>query len=209
MRLLLSLALALPVVPILEPCTRAQSELDALMKRVIARRDDNWKKLLVLLSQLHVRRGPYAFVGRETLDGRHVLRIEYYPTKLFSDDPSAAGRRPGGAHRDRDRRFGDAVDRLMNKTPLVTLWVDPDSSQIVKYTFDNVGLDFLPGSWLVDVDSLRASMTMSQPFPDVWLPASLDMQAALQLAIGTFDVTYRVDYRNYRQAETSGRLIQP
>jgi hypothetical protein len=35
------------------------------------------------------------------------------------------------------------------------------------------------------------------------------MQAALQLAIGTFDVTYRVDYRNYRQAETSGRLIQP
>ena len=33
----------------------------------------------------------------------------------------------------------------MNKTALVTLWVDPAEHQIVKYTFDNVWLDFLPG----------------------------------------------------------------
>ena len=40
----------------------------------------------------------------------------------------------------------------MNKTALVTLWVDPSNHQIVKYTFDNVWLDFLPGAWLVRVD---------------------------------------------------------
>jgi hypothetical protein len=153
--------------------------------------------------------GRYAFVGHETLDGRDVLRIEYYPTKLFSDNP-AEERRPSREGRgNQDDEVGRAVQRLMDKTSLVTLWVEPESSQIVKYTFDNVGLDFLPGSWLVDVDSLRATMTMSQPFPDVWLPASIDMDAVLQLAVGAFDVRYRVEYRDYRQAETSGRLVQP
>jgi hypothetical protein len=29
--------------------------------------------------------GQYALVGRETLEGRPVVRIEYYPTKLFSE----------------------------------------------------------------------------------------------------------------------------
>ena len=31
--------------------------------------------------------GRYALVGRETIDKQPVLRIEYYPTRLFSDDP--------------------------------------------------------------------------------------------------------------------------
>ena len=30
--------------------------------------------------------GNYALVGRETIEGRDVLRIEHYPTKLFTDD---------------------------------------------------------------------------------------------------------------------------
>ena len=36
------------------------------------------------------------------------------------------------------------IERQMNKTALVTLWVDPVEHQIVKYTFDNVWMDFLP-----------------------------------------------------------------
>ena len=39
----------------------------------------------------------------------------------------------------------------MNKVSLVTLWVEPKAHQIVKYTFDNVSFDFLPGAWLVRV----------------------------------------------------------
>ena len=30
--------------------------------------------------------GKYALVGRETLDGQDLLRIEYYPARLFSND---------------------------------------------------------------------------------------------------------------------------
>ncbi len=139
--------------------------------------------------------GRYALVGRETLDGADVLRIEYYPAKLFSDNPAERAVPDRQRRReDPDNAVGNEILRLMDKTSLVTLWVRPDAFQIVKYTFDNVGLDFLPGSWLVDVDAMRATMTMTQAFPDVWLPASIEMQAALQLAIGTFDIRYRVDY---------------
>ena len=41
--------------------------------------------------------GQYALAGREQLDGRDVLRVEYYPTKLFLEGrlrPNR-GRRPG------------------------------------------------------------------------------------------------------------------
>ena len=30
--------------------------------------------------------GNYYLAGREQLDGQQVLRIEYYPTRMFSDD---------------------------------------------------------------------------------------------------------------------------
>ncbi len=153
--------------------------------------------------------GRYALVGRETLGGRDVLRIEYYPTRLFSDNPAERQNAARRRRDDGDQALDDRIQRLMDKTSLVTLWVEPESVQILKYTFDNVGLDFLPGSWLVEVDDVRASMEMSQPFPEVWLPESIDMRVSLQLAIGAFDVNYRVDYRNYRLAETGGRLIQP
>ena len=43
----------------------------------------------------------------------------------------------------------------MDKTSQVTLWVDPATHQIVKYTFDNVWMDFLPAGWLVKIDDLK------------------------------------------------------
>ena len=56
----------------------------------------------------------------------------------------------------RDAEF----QRLMNKVALVTLWVEPKAHQIVKYTFDNVGFDFLPAQWLVHVSDVKATMTV-------------------------------------------------
>ena len=35
--------------------------------------------------------------------------------------------------------------RLMNKKSKVTLWIEPSSHQILKYTFDDLGWDFFPG----------------------------------------------------------------
>src|SRR5262245_16529836 len=79
--------------------------------------------------------GKYALVGRETLDGREVLRIEYYPANLFRGSDR---RRNQDKSNDEDKAYDAELRRLMNKTALVTLWIEPAAHQIVKYTFDNI-----------------------------------------------------------------------
>ena len=148
--------------------------------------------------------GKYALVGRETFDGRDVLRIEYYPARLFGPDEENERRRT--AKSDGDRRQGDEINRLMNKNSLVTVWVEPAAKQIVKYVFDNIQMDFLPIAWLFRMEDLKASMTMSQPFKDVWLPRDVDILFKAMLAIGTIDVRYQLDYLDYKEATTSGRI---
>jgi hypothetical protein len=147
--------------------------------------------------------GKYALAGREALDGREVLRIEYYPTKLFSGtDRRRTDQGPSDADKARDAQF----QRLMNKVALVTLWVEPTAHQIVKYTFDNVGFDFLPGRWLAQINDLKATMTMGQPFPEVWLPNALEFVMSGTLAVGQFDLRYRLDYHDYRQPEVTTKV---
>jgi hypothetical protein len=153
--------------------------------------------------------GRYAFVGRETFEGRPVLRVEYYPARLFTHEQNAEDERRREHRRDRDEDVEASMERMMNKVSLVTLWIDADARQIVKYTFDNVDLDFLPGAWLMRVDDIRASMTMGQPFAGVWLPRDVDMHVRGRLAIGEIGVHYHLDYHDYREAATSGRLIVP
>ena len=146
--------------------------------------------------------GKYALVGREQIDGRDVMRVEYYPTKLYSHDQS---RRQARSH-DKEDPEDAQIQRMLNKVALVTLWVEPKSQQIVKYTFSNIGFDFLPAQWLVRVNDLRATMTMGQPFPDVWLPRGLEMTAAMTLAVGAFDLRYALDYHDYRQPDVKSKV---
>jgi outer membrane protein assembly factor BamA len=87
--------------------------------------------------------------------------------------------------------------------------VDPAEHQIVKYTFDNVWLDFLPGAWLVRIDDLRASMTMGQPFPGVWLPRDMAIHAGLTLAAGSFEAGYSRDFSDYREADVKTTIRIP
>lgn len=148
--------------------------------------------------------GKYALVGRETLDGRDVLRVEYYPTRMFSGTDRRRNR--GGKLTDEDRARDAEIQRLMNKVALVTLWVEPDAHQIVKYTFDNVSFDFLPAQWLVHVNDAKATMTMGQPFPNVWLPNAIDMNVALTLAVGQFDLHYGLDYHDYRRPDVTTKV---
>jgi hypothetical protein len=155
--------------------------------------------------------GNYLLAGRETLDGHDVLRIEYYPTRLFGGNDRKA---PREVKKDKDPKTGEAtleqdIERRMNKTALVTLWVDPDLHQIVKYTFENVWLDFLPGAWLVRIDELRASMRMAQPFPGVWLPRDIDIRAAALLANGAFEANYGRGFSEYREAEVTTKIRIP
>lgn len=151
--------------------------------------------------------GKYALVGRETLDGREVLEIEYYPARMFRGTDRRRGREePSAEEKARDAQF----QRLMNKVSMVTLWIEPAAHQIVKYTFDNVGFDFLPAQWLVRIDDFKATMRMGQPFAGVWLPDDLDMALTGTLAAGQFDVRYRIQYLNYRQPDVTSKVgIKP
>jgi hypothetical protein len=148
--------------------------------------------------------GTYALAGRERFADRDVLRIEYYPTNLFAD---AQGRR--ASRRQRPEAVKKEMTRLLNKAALVTLWVEPERHQIVKYTLENINLDFLPVAWLVRVDAVKASMTMSQPFPDVWLPHDVDVRAEITMATGTFGFRRTVDYYDYRQADVTSKVSIP
>ncbi|MCC7010630.1 MAG: hypothetical protein IT184_17605 [Acidobacteria bacterium] len=151
--------------------------------------------------------GTYAFAGRETLGGSEVLRIEYYPRRLFSHEQDSQDRRRAEGRRDAGEDVEAARERMMNKASLVTLWVIPASRQIVKYTFDNVALDFLPASWLLRVTNLQAGMTMTEAFAGVWLPHEIYLRLGVLLALGPIDLRYHVEYGNYREARGSGRLM--
>ena len=89
--------------------------------------------------------GNYYLAGREQLEGHNVLRIEYYPTRMFNDEPDhdkddkgdkpdkkqdgkkKAQKEPSA----RERKQEEDINRKMNKTALVTLWVNPAENQIV------------------------------------------------------------------------------
>jgi hypothetical protein len=150
--------------------------------------------------------GRYAFAGPETYDGRRVLKIEYYPAKLFADDHKEGDHKEGPAEPDEDRKTEQRLERQFNKVALVTIWVEPDSHQIVKYVFENIGMDFLPGRSMVRVEDVAATMEMGQPFAGVWLPRHIDGHGGVTLANGTFDVRYVVDYSEYREATTKARI---
>ena len=157
--------------------------------------------------------GNYYLAGREKLEGQDVLRIEYYPTNLFNDEDDEKtpremkGKKP--KEEQKEQKIERDINRKMNKTALVTLWVDPVEHQIVKYTFDNVWLDFLPAAWLVRIDDLRASMTMGQPFPGVWLPRNMNIHAGLTLALGSFEASYGRTFSDYREAQVKTTIKVP
>jgi hypothetical protein len=150
--------------------------------------------------------GKYTFVGRETLDGREVLKVEYYPEMLFSKEQNSRQHRRDLGQLSKEDNTEAAVEKMLNKVSLVTLWIEPTAHQIVKYDFSNVNLDFLPGAWLVRLNDVKASMNMHTPFPDVWLPKNIDFYFSMMLAVGEFDARYRITYENYKLATTTARI---
>lgn len=140
--------------------------------------------------------GNYYLVGRETLNGQDVLRIEYYPERLA---PHSG---------DDDQAESDAeIDAGMSKTLRVTLWVDPAQHQIVRYSFDNLGFAFMPGRWMFRLEDVAASMSMRQPFAGVWLPAQIEVRMVIWLATGRYEFRLTRTFANYREAVTGGRVL--
>jgi len=180
--------------------------------------------------------GNYYLAGKEKLEGKDVLKIDYLPTKLFDDDkdkdvnedeeirkqegtkkedekkkeqPKKEPTKKEQERQQKEKQFEDEISRKMDKTSQVTLWVDPVSHQIVKYTFDNVWMDFLPAGWLGRIDDLRANMEMGQPFPDVWLPKNITIHAGVTLALGPMELQYKRAFSNYRKADVATKITVP
>lgn len=162
--------------------------------------------------------GRYALAGREMLDGREVLRIEYHPARLFNDDhetrvsvgtagvSASRSQREARRQQRRERDDDERIEQQMNKTSLVTLWVLRSEKQIVRYVFDNVAWDFLPGRTIVRVDDLTAAMRMHEAFPGVWLPQAIAATVKIGTALGTTGASYDVTYSDYRQAGVTVRV---
>ena len=181
--------------------------------------------------------GNYYLAGKETVDGQQVLKIDYVPTKLFDDskDTKEGGekkedeetkeqkpkdtkdQKPKSAkeqekerrREEKEKQREDEISRKMDKTSQVTLWVDPSTHQIVKYTFNNVWMDFLPAGWLVKIDDLTAQMQMGQPFPGIWLPRNMNIHAGLTFALGSMEFQYRREFANYRKADVTSKIRVP
>lgn len=154
--------------------------------------------------------GSYALAGREKMLERDVLKIEYYPKRLFRDDnPKKAPceeRRDTTNKCNKEEEFERDIELKMNKVSLVTLWVDPAEKQILKFEFRFQDLDFLPGRTLIRIESARSTMEMSEPFRNVWLPSAVGMRFRLGSAAGPLEARYDVKYRDYRLPEVTGRI---
>ena len=154
--------------------------------------------------------GRYALAGKELLNGQEVLKVEYYPARLFDDDDEktrserraeqASGRR--GDHDD----HGDRIQQQLNKSSLVTLWILREPRQIVRYVFDNIDLGFMPGRSVARVEDVVASMTMAEPFPGIWLPKQVEARVTMAFAMGTVEARYDISYTDYKEAGVTVRV---
>src|SRR4029450_10895389 len=88
-------------------------------------------------------------------DAKETKETKETKEKAKEKPKSAKEQEKERQRKEKEKKFEDEISRKMDKTSLVTLWVDPATHQIVKYTFDNVWMDFLPAGWLIKVDDLK------------------------------------------------------
>jgi hypothetical protein len=184
------------------PADTARTSDDALLKQS---REPEFISSAYFL-KFKFEEGKYAFAGRETVDGRELLKVEYYPRLLFSKEQNSRAHRRDQGQKLKDDNYDAAMEQMLNKVSMVTMWIEPSAFQIVKYNFENVNLDFLPAAWLVRLTDVRATMLMHQPFPNVWLPRDLDFYFSAMLAVGEMDARYRINYTNYKLATATARI---
>ena len=143
--------------------------------------------------------GQYALAGREKIGDIETLKIEYYPRAgLFKDGRSKPDKRIKDKEAD--------IEDKMNKSSMVTLWIEPKTHQILQYVFDDIDWDFFPGRSLVRIGDVQATMQMGQAFQNIWLPKSIEMRFEMMLAVGAVDAAYRVEYENYKEAAVTYKI---
>jgi hypothetical protein len=149
--------------------------------------------------------GNYYMAGRETYEGRPVIKVEYFPQRLFTDSDDDRKRKTEPRKKD-DKDKEISVEVHMNKVARITLWVDEERAMILRYVFENVDFDFLPAQWLVRIEDVRAEMSMAQPFPGIWLPKDMAMRFDLTFANGTYGIRYGLSFYDYRMGDVKSRI---
>lgn len=142
--------------------------------------------------------GNYLFAGRQEFEGRELVVVEYYPEAMFETEDV-----------DDDSDLDERIETALNKVFLVTLLIDPEEHQIVRMTLDNYGFDFLPGSWLVQLETVEATMVMHKPFEDIWLPRDISVFGKVRTAVGSLSVRYDTTFYEYTKTETSVTFTFP
>lgn len=158
--------------------------------------------------------GNYYIAGRETYEGRPVIRVEYFPRRLFEGDEderrkkarAKEARHAARAKKGRPPEKDINIGFQMNKVARITLWVDEAHAMILKYVFENVDFDFLPAQWLLRIEDVRAEMEMAQPFPGIWMPKDMDMRFAVTLANGTYEMRYGLSFYDFRLGDVKSRI---
>ena len=144
-------------------------------------------------------KGHYALAGREKIGDVQALKIEYYPEAgLFKDGRS----KPDRKVKDND----DRIEEKMNKSSMVTLWIDPASHQILQYVFDDIDWDFFPGRSLVRIGDVQATMQMGRRSRTSGCRRASRWSSQMMLAVGAVDASYRVDYLNYKEAAVTYKI---
>ena len=159
--------------------------------------------------------GNYYLAGREKLEGQDVLKIEYYPTRLFggTDDektPRTLKKEKETREGRREQQLEQDIERKMNKTALVTLWVDPSNHQIVQvHVRQRVAR--LPARRVAragrrhagvddDVSAVRGRVAAARHRPSA---------PAITLANGSFDAHYDRSFSEYREADVKSKIRIP
>jgi hypothetical protein len=134
--------------------------------------------------------GRYLYAGEQQFEGRKVLVIEYCP-KMDENQKSEKQKN---------------IDNAFKKSILVTMLIIPEEHQIVRMTFDNVSLDFLPARWLVRLNDIKASMVMDKPLGDVWLPREISTHGSLSTATIDLALKYSMQFFSCHKSDVKVKL---
>jgi len=134
--------------------------------------------------------GRYLYAGEQEFEGRKVVAIEYCPKADKNHRPE----------------IKDNIAKAFEKSVLVTMLIIPEDHQIVRMTFDNVSLDFLPFRWLVRLNDVKASIVLDKPLGDVWLPREVSVYGSLSTANMDLAARYSMRFSSYQKTDVKVKL---
>ena len=146
------------------------------------------------------KKGRFLYAGKTEQEGREVALVEFYSDSAFGDEADDS---------DDNDELDERIERGLDKTMMVKLYVLPEERQIVRMELDNADFNFLPGRWLVRVEKIEASMTMHQPYGDEWLPKEMVAYGTVTTAQGNLSVRYSRLFYDYRVSEVRVKFRFP